>query len=166
MAELLPTDLRLESLSVSDILNMTLLGDESFYRCAPVDAEIERLEKARSRDHEQAWMNGAAALRLRTAIETHNVECLSLCNDKKDCGYAQYKNRRCTHCPAEWLIELPAHDVMQEFHNLGDVAEIRLLRKGIEYVLRNHDDCVCRYARRALGELIKPQPDDVGGKHE
>lgn len=32
-------------------------------------AEIEHLKKARDRDHEQAWMNGAAALRYRRALE-------------------------------------------------------------------------------------------------
>lgn len=37
MSDSLSTDLQLTSLSLSDILNMTLLGDESFYRCEPVD---------------------------------------------------------------------------------------------------------------------------------
>jgi hypothetical protein len=47
---------RLVSLSLSDIVNMTLMGDESFYRCevidaefASKDAEIERLREGLQR---------------------------------------------------------------------------------------------------------------------
>jgi hypothetical protein len=36
---------KLVSLSFRDIANMTLLGDESFYRCEAVDAEFERMDK-------------------------------------------------------------------------------------------------------------------------
>ena len=34
----------LRSLSFSDIVNMRLLGDESFYECKTVDAEFERMD--------------------------------------------------------------------------------------------------------------------------
>lgn len=41
-----PLSSNLVSLSFSDIVNMTLTGDESFYKCEPVDAEIERLTES------------------------------------------------------------------------------------------------------------------------
>lgn len=40
------TDQRLESLSFSDIANRTLLGDESFYLCEPVDSMMAKKDAA------------------------------------------------------------------------------------------------------------------------
>lgn len=57
--------------------------------------------------HPADWLAlGDEIEKLRTAIETHNTECRKLCNDKQDCGYAPYPNRRCPHCPVDWVIEL------------------------------------------------------------
>ena len=40
------TDQRLESLSFSDICNMPKGGEESFYRCEPVDAMMAKKDAA------------------------------------------------------------------------------------------------------------------------
>lgn len=45
---------------------------------------------------------------LRASLDGHIMGCATLCNDKKDCGYAPYKNRQCPHCPMHEADELQA----------------------------------------------------------
>lgn len=39
-------------------------------------------------------------------------------------------------------------------------ADNAKLRTGIFHILSNHDDCICRFARKSLGELVMS-----GGSH-
>lgn len=43
-------------------------------------AEVEALTKARDRDHEQAWMNGAAALRAKAELQRYREALKKLSN--------------------------------------------------------------------------------------
>jgi hypothetical protein len=47
----------------------------------------------------------AAAIK---AIEEHNAQCVSLCDNRKRCGWSGYREyMKCPECPTDWIIEWP-----------------------------------------------------------